>query len=100
MQRKFRGSPYTSSNLTTLPLTVVDSCFPMLRTRESFCPTTLQFLSLLDSNDTTSHISMQILVLAIEPFVGLLGPDPGSELISQTNLCTSGPFGNSLWSVD
>ena len=29
----------------------------MSRTRESSCPTTLQFLSLLDSSDTTSEIS-------------------------------------------
>ena len=31
--------------------------------------------------------------------VGLLGPNPGSELISQKNPYTTGPFGNSLWSA-
>jgi hypothetical protein len=36
---------------------------------------------------------MQILVPATEPFVGLMGPDPGSELVSQTNPYTTGPFG-------
>ena len=41
---------------------------------------------------------MQILVLETKPFVGLLGPDLGSELIIQTNLCATGPFGNSPWS--
>lgn len=80
MQRKFHGFPYISSNLTTLPLKIVDSCFPTPQTRESFCPTTLQFLSLSDSSDTTSDISMQIPVPTTESFVGLLGPDPGSEL--------------------
>ena len=32
--------------------------------------------------------------------VGLLGPDPGLELISQTNPYTTGPFGNSPWRMD
>ena len=35
---------------------------------------------------------MQILVLAVEPFVGLWGLDPGSTLVSQTNLYTTDPF--------
>ena len=34
----------------------MDSYFPALRTRESSCPNTLQFLSLLDSSDMTSDI--------------------------------------------
>ena len=75
--KKFHGSLYISSSLTTL-----------------------QFLSLSDSSDTTSDISMQISVPTMEPFVGLLGPDPGSELISQTNPCTTSPFGNSPWRMD
>jgi len=57
MQRKFHGSPYISSNLTTLPLITMDSFFRAPWTHESFCPTTLQFLSLRDSNDMTSYIS-------------------------------------------
>lgn len=32
--------------------------------------------------------------------VGLLGPNPGSELISQKSPCTISPFGNDLWSAD
>ncbi len=36
---------------------------------------------------------MQILVLKTKPFVGLLGPNPGSVLVSQTNPYTTGPFG-------
>ena len=55
-QRKFRGFPYISSALTTIPLILVDSYFRVPRTRKYFCPTTLQFLSLSDSNDTTSDI--------------------------------------------
>ena len=48
-----------------------------------------------------NHTSlMQILVLATKPFVGLRGPDPGSTLVSQTNLYTTGPFSISLWSTD
>lgn len=95
MRRRFHGSLCTSSILTTLLLSVMDSCSPMLRTRELFYPTNLQFPSYLDSNDTTSEISMQILVSTTEPFVGLRGSDLGSELIGQTNPCTIGPFGNS-----
>ena len=56
MQRKFHGFPYISSALTTVPLILADSCFHTPRTRECSCPTTLQFLSLLDSNDMTSNI--------------------------------------------
>jgi len=43
----------------------------------------------------TSDIFMQILVPATKPFVGLKEPNPGSELISQINPYTTGPFGNS-----
>jgi len=32
--------------------------------------------------------------------VGFLGPDPGSELIRQTNPYTTGPFSNTLQSAD
>lgn len=80
MQRKIHGFPYISRNLTTLPLIITDSCFPTPRTRGAFCPTTLQFLSLLDSSDMTSDICMEIPVLTMEPLVGLEGPDPGLEL--------------------
>ena len=100
MQFFFCGSPYTSSNLTTLPLIVVGYYFPAPQTHEFFCLTNLQLLYLSDSSDTTSNISMQIPVLATEPFVGLLGPDPGLELTSQTNPYTTGPFSNSPWSAD
>ena len=38
-----------------------------------------------------------ILVPATEPFVGLRGPGPGSELArNQQNPLTTGPFGNDL----
>jgi len=57
MQRKFRGFLYISSTLTIVPLILADSYFPAPRTREYFCPTTLQFLSLSDSSDMTSDIS-------------------------------------------
>jgi len=96
MQRKFWGSLYTSSSLTTLPLIVVDSCFLAPQIHESFCPTNLQFLSLSNSGDTTLDISMKILVSPKKPFFGLLGPNPSSTLISQTNPYTIGPFGNIL----
>lgn len=43
---------------------------------------------------------MQIWILATKPFVSLLGPDPGSELIIQKNPCTTIPFRNSLWNAD
>jgi len=33
-------------------------------------------------------------------YVGLWGPDPGSELVSQTNPYTTGPFSINLRSVD
>ena len=56
MQRKFHGFPYISSSLTTVPSVPTDSYFPALRTHEQVCPTTLQFLSLTDSSDTTSDI--------------------------------------------
>ena len=57
MQRNFRGFLYISSALIIVPLILVDSYFPGPRTRESFFPTTLQFISLSDSSDTTSDIS-------------------------------------------
>lgn len=57
MQRKFFGFPYISSALTIVPLIPADSYFLAPRTRESFHPTTLQFISLSDSNDTTLEIS-------------------------------------------
>jgi len=57
MQRKFHGFLYKSSAQTTLPSIFVDSYFPAPQTHESLCPTTLQFISLSDSNDTTSNIS-------------------------------------------
>ena len=60
------------SSLTILPLIIMDSCFLTPRTRESFCPTDLQFLSLSDSSDTTSDISMQILVPTMEQIPVLL----------------------------
>jgi len=37
---------------------------------------------------------MQIVVPATEPFVGLRGPDPGSELFRKRNPCTTVPFVN------
>jgi len=92
MQRKFHGFSYISSNLTTLPLIIIDSYFPASRTCESSYPTTLQFLSLLKSSDTTSNVSMKISVLAIELFVGLLGPKRGSELSDQNKSQYYWPF--------
>ena len=100
MPRKFQGSLYISRSLTTLPLRVMDSYFLMLQTLESFFLTNLQFLSLSESSDTTSSISMQIPVTATEPFVGFSGPNPSSTLISKENPYTTSPFSNSLWSAD
>ena len=72
MQIKFRGFPNISSTLTTIPLILMDSCFPAPQTRESSNPTTLQFPSWSNLSDVTSHISLnQISVLEMEPFVGL-----------------------------
>jgi len=56
MQRKFHGFLYISSAPTTVPLILGDFYFPVPRTRESSCLTTLQFISLLDSTSTTSDI--------------------------------------------
>ena len=39
-------------------------------------------------------------IIASTPFVGLRGPDPCSELFSQTNPYTTGPFDISLRSAD
>jgi len=58
----------------------MDPCFPPLGTREYLCPNALQFISFLDSSDMTSKISMQIPILVMEPFDGLLGLNLGSEL--------------------
>lgn len=93
MQTKLHGFSYVSSNLTTLPLIIMDSYFLDQRTHEYFFPNTLQLLSLSDSSDMTLDIFMQILVMKMEPFVHLLGPGPGLELISQINPCTTCPFG-------
>ena len=68
MQRKFHGFPYISSAPTTIPLILVDSFFLVPQTHESFYLTTLQFLSSLDSSDTTSYI----------PYVD---PSPSNETI-------------------
>ena len=80
MQRKFHGFLYISSALTIVPSILMDSYFPALQTCEYFYLTTLKFLSLSDSSDMHQTSLMQILVSATEPFVGLLGPDPGSKL--------------------
>ena len=40
------------------------------------------------------------LIVSLEMVVGLWGPDPGSELFSQTNPYTTGPFSISLWSAN
>lgn len=56
MQRKFHGFPYISSALSIVPLILMNSCLLASQTHEFFCPTTLQFISLLDSSDTTSNI--------------------------------------------
>jgi len=78
----------------------MDSCSLAPQNYDYSYPTNPQFLSLLDSSDTISNISMQITILAMEPFAGLLGLDPGLKLISQTNPYTTDPFGNNLWSAD
>lgn len=39
-------------------------------------------------------------VPATEPFVGLMGPNPGSALISQENPYTTSHFSINLWSVE
>jgi len=70
MQRKFHGFP------TTVPLILMNSCFPALRTCESFCLTTLQFLSSLDSSDTTSNIPYANLNLSNETICWLVGAWP------------------------
>jgi len=56
MQRKIHGFLYISSTLTIVPLILMDSYFPTLRTHEYFFPTTLQFPSSSDSSDITSDI--------------------------------------------
>ena len=56
MQTKFHGFLFIISALTTVPLILADSYFPVPRTRESFCPTTPQFLSSLNCNGTTPDI--------------------------------------------
>jgi len=43
---------------------------------------------------------MQIPVSTTKPFVGLWGPDLGSELFRQTNSCNTGPFGIRLRSMN
>ena len=56
MQIKFHGFLYIGSAPTIVPYILVGFCAPALRTCESSCPTTLQFLSLLDSSGTTLDI--------------------------------------------
>lgn len=47
------------------------------------------------------HLGYEASTLSIgEIPVGMMGPDPGLELFSQTNPCTTSPFVNSPWSVD
>jgi len=43
---------------------------------------------------------MQIPIPETKPFFGLMGPDPGSALVSQENPYTTGPFGISPRSTD
>lgn len=47
-----------------------------------------------------THLLMQILVPATKPFVGLVGPDPGLELVFQTNPYATSPFTMNPFSVD
>ena len=55
--KKFHGFSYISRTLIIVRLILADSCFPASRTRESFYPATLQFLSLPDYSDMKSDMS-------------------------------------------
>lgn len=47
-----------------------------------------------------THLVMQIPIPTMEPFVGLMVPDPSSVLVSQENPYSTGPFGISPWSTN
>ena len=92
-RKRSRGFMYTG---TCLALFLCETWIFVLLHREFVdLPIQLVFNLFLSWIPMIQHHTslMQILVPTMEPFVGLVGHDPGSTLVKQTNPYTTGPFG-------